>query len=262
MPELPDLEVFKENVFNRLTSKKLLDVNVCNAMKVNASPQIFAEEICGKTLLTINRAGKELLFVFPGDKAVSAHLMLQGKISILDGSEGMDKIAAKIFAFRFEEQTIVFSDFDGLCSIKYPPIAGKAPDAFDEAFTPAYLLAIAKKKPRTNVKAFLIDQNIVRGIGNAYADEILWDAMISPHSAVGKIPDDILEKLYDSIHSVLRDAILQIKAISPDIISGEVRSFLKVHNRALKTTETGARIRVEKIASKTTYYTDEQVLYF
>jgi len=135
------------------------------------------------------------------------------------------------------------------------------PDAFDGTFTLKYFFDIARGKPRVNVKAFLTDQNIVKGIGNAYADEILWTARISPYSLVGKIPEERLTALYNAIGTVLHDAVDCIKRISPDIISGEERSFLKVHNRTIKETETGYPIIVERVASKITYYTKEQVEY-
>jgi len=67
--------------------------------------------------------------------------------------------------------------------------------------------------------------------------------------------------LHSAIATVLRNAIASIKAISPDIITGEERSFLKVHTRSKKKTDTGFPIVVESIASKTTYYTEEQIVY-
>ena len=84
------------------------------------------------------------------------------------------------------------------------------------------------------IKEFIIDQNIIKGIGNAYADEILWKAMISPHSTSGKIPEEVVMELNRAIPEILKDAIQKIKEISPEIISGEVRSFLKVHNTEKK----------------------------
>lgn len=110
-------------------------------------------------------------------------------------------------------------------------------------------------------KAFLIDQSIVRGIGNAYADEILWQAKISPKSAVGKIPDYVIEELLASIKSVLTEAVEEIKKISPKIISGEVPGFLRIHHPDRSESPTGHRIIKQQVASKTTYFTAEQVLY-
>ena len=260
MPELPDLEVCKSNVFHRLTSKRLVTPEVFNPQKVRAPGAILTQELAGLDLLRIERLGKELLFDFGGHRVVAAHLMLNGEISIVP-QEAVGAIRFKIFALHFEQQSVVFSDRGGLCTIRYKPPADRAPDAFAPAFTPEYFLRAARQKPGLNVKAFLIDQKIIKGIGNAYADEILWAARISPHSLLGKIPEDRLRALYEAIGVVLREAIASIKAIAPDIISGEERSFLKVHNKALKKTETGHPITVERIASKITYYTGEQVLY-
>ena len=80
------------------------------------------------------------------------------------------------------------------------------------------------KKPRqkrTNIKTFLLDQKNIRGIGNAYADEILWEAGISPLSVCNKIPDKKIKEMAKAISFVLEDAEKQIRKAQPDIISGE-----------------------------------------
>ena len=265
MPELPDLEVFKGNVYKRLSSKKLEDVKVHNLQKVTTPEGIFNEELKRRELVKIDRFGKELLFDFGEGKIVAAHLMLSGTISILDKVNGepdaIDNIRFKIFSMNFENEKVVFSDMGSLCTIKYKPSLGETPDAFGEDFTLEYFRNIAKKKARTNVKAFLIDQKVVKGIGNAYVDEILWQARVSPHSKVGKIPEKVLVEIYHAIGEVLKEAIVSIEEIAPDIISGEERSFLQVHTKKKKQTETGYPILVERVASKITYYTEEQVLY-
>ena len=261
MPELPDLEVFKNNIYKKLTSKRLVDVNIFNHNKVTTPLLTLKQQLSGRELATINRFGKELLFDFTENQIIAVHLMLNGKVSIVTDPFAVENIKFKIFALTFENETIVFSDMGGLCTVKYNPISDGVPDVFGADFTVEYFLDIARKKARMNIKAFLINQQIAKGIGNAYADEILWHARISPHSKVGKIPDPVLYALYHSISVVLKEAIVSIKAIKPDIISGEERSFLKVHIKSKRQTETGYPIKVEKIASKTTYYTDEQILY-
>ena len=265
MPELPDLEVFKENIYKRLSSKKLVDVNVYNFQKVTTPQGVFNEELKDRELISINRFGKELLFDFGEGKIVAAHLMLSGTISILNKVNGepnaADSIKFKIFSMNFENEKVVFSDVGSLCTIKYKPALGDTPDAFGEDFTLEYFLDIARKKARTNIKTFLIDQKVVKGIGNAYVDEILWQARISPHSKVGKIPEEVLVELYHTIGKVFEEAIISIREIAPDIISGEERSFLQVHTKKRIQTETGYPIIVERLSSKITYYTEEQVLY-
>ena len=260
MPELPDLEVFRINVFRRLTSKRLIALDVHNPKKVRGAKSTLLRELVGKELLRIDRVGKELFFDFGDTNVLAAHLMLSGAMSIVSAEEAA-VIDHKIFSMDFQQETLVISDRGGLCTVKYKPPTEPTPDALDAAFTLQYLHRMVRVKPFTNAKAFLIDQHMVKGIGNAYADEILWHARISPHSLVGKIPTEQLAILHSAVRTVLESAIDEIKKISPNIISGEERSFLKVHNRFLKQTETGYPIIVEKIATKTTYHTKEQVLY-
>jgi len=116
-------------------------------------------------------------------------------------------------------------------------------------------------KTKTPVKTVLMDQKVLRGIGNAYADEILWYAKISPFSASNKIPADKVEVLAKSIKSVLEDAEKEILKANPDIISGEVRDFLIVHQPRKKTTPQGKTILQKEVSSRKTYYTDEQELF-
>ena len=261
MPELPDLEVFKGNIFKKLSSKRLVDLNVYNHQKVTMPESIMKEELKGKTLTAINRFGKELLFDFDEGRIIAAHLMLSGKVSIVSDANAAEKIKFKIFSLDFENESIFFSDMGRLCTIRYKPVRDGVPDAFGTDFTLEYFRKIIRKKPAVNIKAFLIDQKNIKGIGNAYADEILWHARVSPHSKAGKIPDEAIAGIYNAIGTVLKEAVDSIKAIAPDIISGEERSFLQVHTRSKKQTETGFPIRIEKIATKTTYFTDEQILY-
>ena len=260
MPELPDLEIYKSNLTRRLKSQRLSGLNVFNMNKATVPESFLLDELGGRELLSIDRAGKELCFDFGDGRIVSAHLMLSGRMTIVSKEE-IPKVKFKIFSFTFENDSLVFSDEGRLCTIKYKPPPNKAPDALDAKFTLEYLVKTARKKPLVNIKAFLIDQKIVKGIGNAYVDEILWAARVSPRSLTGKIPDDAFASLYNSIGEVLKNAIESIKKISPDIISGEERSFLKVHNKDLSQTETGHKIIVEMIAQKKTYYTDEQIFY-
>ena len=107
----------------------------------------------------------------------------------------------------------------------------------------------------------LLDQKIIKGIGNAYADEILWDAGISPFSVSNKIPADKLKALAASIKTILNNAEKQIKKSHPDIIKGEVRDFLLIHNSKKKTSPGGAQILQKEIGGRKTYYTNEQELY-
>jgi len=107
----------------------------------------------------------------------------------------------------------------------------------------------------------LINQDNILGIGNAYADEILWETRLSPATKCGDIPDSIVSALYKNIIAVLETAVNKIKEIEPNIISGEIRSFMNVHNKDKKLSPTGYEILTDKVGGKITYFTEEQILY-
>lgn len=261
MPELPDLQVFSKNLKKQISNKKIVSVEVFNKAKLNIDTNVVESKLLETKIVDIVREGKELYFQLDNNDVFSVHLMLNGKFDICSSDEIPD-IKYKILSMSFEdEQALVVSDFQGLCKITFNPARTDVPDALGESFTFEYLLKAVNNNRRKNAKAFLINQDIIKGIGNAYADEILWKANISPESTIGKIPEEKLEVLYDAISYILKDAIINIEKIAPDIISGEERSFLKVHNSKKKQTDEGEEILIKKIASKTTYYTEKQQLF-
>jgi formamidopyrimidine-DNA glycosylase len=221
------------------------------------SPEKLKESISNTTIQKVERSGKEVEFIFSNNNSLLVHLMLNGGFSIVNNSQN---IKFKILTLNFSAgNSLVISDPKCLVMLNLNPVPGKVPDALE--ISAEYLKEKIQEKSRTLVKTFLLDQKIAKGIGNAYADEILWQAKISPLSKVGKLPDKAINDLLNSISNVLLNAIEEIKKINPDIISGEIREFLSVHNFSRKKSPTGHKIIKEQIASKTTYYTDEQILY-
>ncbi|MCI9141924.1 MAG: hypothetical protein HFH87_04780 [Lachnospiraceae bacterium] len=262
MPELPDLQVFSKNLMKRIAHREIVSAELLNRSRVNVDGDTVRAKLLQTKIADIVRKGKELYFQLENDEVFSVHLMLSGRFHICAPEEAAG-IPYKILSIGFEgEESLVISDFQSLCKVTFNPVETNVPDALGENFTLAYLQNAVRRNQRKNIKAFLIDQSIVKGIGNAYADEILWKANISPKSTAGKIPEARLAELYAAVADVLKDAITNIERISPDIISGEERSFLKVHNSRKRYTDEGDRILVQKIAAKTTYYTERQQLFF
>ena len=104
-----------------------------------------------------------------------------------------------------------------------------------------------------------MDQKLVRGIGNTYADEILWHARISPFAIAKAIPERKVKDLHQSIEEVLRKEVMQLTKAIPDSFNAEVKDFLKIHNPKLEQSPTGHKILVEKNGGRKTYYTVEQL---
>jgi formamidopyrimidine-DNA glycosylase len=258
MPELPDLNVFARNLDKKLTGKKIEEIEVKNKSKLKTPVSELRKEIEGRKLKRVYREGKELRFEFSDGNILGMHLMLHGDLHLIEGNNDKKNTIVEI---HFDSgDVLVLTDYQGAANITLNPVEKDAPDALSDDVDYTFLKEKLSKK-RTNIKTFLLDQNIIRGIGNAYTDEILWEAGIHPESVCNKIPDDKIKILAKEIKSVLKDAEKQILKINPELISGEERGFLKIHNSKKKESPTGAKIHSKMLNSRITYYTDEQELY-
>jgi len=261
MPELPDLTVYAENLGKAVIGKKVVRAECRLKKGLNAAPDELSSALVSREVADVQRVGKEIRIEFQGGAFLQIHLMLAGGF-LLTFDDVAGEVDNSVLTVSFADgSAMVVIDPKGWVKVALNPrLDVKAPDALN--ITADYLHAVFKKQPKMQVKAFLLDQNLIGGIGNAYADEILWEARISPKSAVGKLPHDAVEVLVESIPSVLKGAIDEIRKRRPNgIISGEVRDFLKVHGPSLKRSPTGSPIIKEQIISKVTYFTDEQILY-
>jgi len=107
----------------------------------------------------------------------------------------------------------------------------------------------------------LLDQNYIRGIGNGYSDEILHESRISPFSICNAIPPAKIKVLAKNIRKVLTRAIEKILESHPELIAGEVKDYLSIHQKRTKVSPAGYPIKIDTKGSRKTYYTDEQVLH-
>lgn len=257
MPELPDLQVISRNLNKKFANKKVVRLSIYKDKKLNAPVEKFTNIIEGQTVSEIKRNGKELLMIFENQSKLGIHLMLKGEIHLLSESN----VKHKVFEIEFEDNSgFAVTDFMGQAKLILNAPNSNVPDAVSKEFDFEYFKPILRKATKSNIKKVLKDQEVVRGIGNAYIDEILWDCKISPLSNASKIPDEKIKDLISSTKKVLQEAIDEITKIDPNIISGEIRSFLKVHTSNPKT-PTNFDIKFIELDNKKTYFTDEQALY-
>jgi formamidopyrimidine-DNA glycosylase len=122
-------------------------------------------------------------------------------------------------------------------------------------------LTTALKGLSHSIKTVLTEGKVIRGIGNAYVDEILYAAKISPFSKADKIPATKVDDLIKAIKTVLTDAEKAILKAYPDTITEKKRDFLQVHLPKKKQNPAGELIHTAEIDSRKTYYTDSQELF-
>ncbi|MFC6886889.1 MULTISPECIES: Fpg/Nei family DNA glycosylase [Actinomadura] len=111
-----------------------------------------------------------------------------------------------------------------------PGVAGLGPDPLDEAFTPDVLRGIVAGK-RTQIKGLLRDQKVVAGIGNAYSDEVLHVARMSPFKIASSLTGEDIDTLHGAIVTTLRDAVARSRGLAAQDLKGEKKTGLRVHGR-------------------------------
>jgi formamidopyrimidine-DNA glycosylase len=257
MPELPDVEVFARNLNAIFAGKKLLQIKIVNGQKLKDKPAAFAKALKGKTLKKIYRSGKEMRFEFSGGTLLGLHLMLTGDIFIF---EKKNEHHSAIAEFYFEKgQGLVLTDRMKNANIKLDPVDKAGPDALSAELNFKYLKQALQRK--TTIKKLLIDQDVIRGIGNSYSDEILWEARISPYSIAAAIPDEKIKLLVKTIKKILKKEVANIYKKYKGKVSVEVKEFLKIHSKQHTKSPTGSPIIIDQKGMMKTYYTKEQVLY-
>lgn len=257
MPELPDLQVFAKNLNAALSGKALKSIKIVNGKKIKDTQPELSENLEGKVLQSVYRTGKELRFQFENGLLLGMHLMLHGNLYLF---EKKNENKFSIVEFYFENgKGLALTDWQETANIKLHPEEKKGMDALSKDLNYDYLQTALQSKAK--IKNILTDQDVIRGIGNAYADEILWEAKIHPFSISGAISENKIHCLKEAIKRVLTNAEKQILKKHPDIITGEVRDFLKIHTKDKKESPSGGLIKVEKKSGRITYYTDEQELF-
>lgn len=256
MPEIPDLNIFCINLAKRLTGKKLSNISILIPRRLKLPEAAFKAALEGQTLTAINRIGKQLYFDFGGKHLLSIQLMLYGSMHWYEGkNENKFTIAELMFS---DGTGLAITDWQKAVILTLDPEISKVPDAMD---LPKGYLNTTLKKINKPIKTVLQEGKIVQGIGNAYVDEILYAAKLSPFSIAAKIPEEKIKVLTKAIPKVLKDAEAHILKNFPDTITEKERDFLKVHLPKHKLTPKGEPILVAEIATRKTYYTEGQELF-
>jgi len=242
MPELPDLAVVAEELQARATGRIVVEASAPAPILVRATPAELAE-LAGSTLARASRRGKFLLLTFARDgsdlRVLAANPMLAGRFWLLDEPTG--KVRARTglrlrFAdggeLRYVDREMLGKLYlvppDGLDAI--PGWTDMGPDADDQALTLDRFRERIRRHPG-ELKSLLRNSRFVAGIGNAYSDEILWEARLAPLRKRSSLRAEDVDRLYEAMRSVLADATTRLRGLVPPDIHLQHREFLKVHLR-------------------------------
>ena len=226
MPELPEVETVRKTLQKLIIGKKIQDVTIHlpRIIKYPDDTEAFRRLLTGTTITEIGRRGKFLKIVCEPLVLVS-HLRMEGKYRLADKEEPYEKHTHVIFHFT-DGTELRYRDvrqFGTMHLFHYGeedeqlPLRKLGPEPLTDQFQlPWFLDMLAKRK--SNIKAVLLNQEYLAGLGNIYVDESLFRAGIHPTRIASSLSDEEKERLYHSIQQTLQEAI--------ELGGSSVRSYL------------------------------------
>ena len=229
MPELPDIVVYIEALEKRIQGSTLERVRVASPFLLRtAVPPLSSVE--GKKIVELRRLGKRICFGLEGDLWLVLHLMIAGRLHWYDERAKATK-GRSVAVFEFSTGSLTLTEAGTQKRASLHVLQGEARlddlnpgglEVFD-ASTEEFARAIRAKNH--TLKRALTDPRILSGIGNAYSDEILFDARLSPFTRTQKLGDEEVERLFAAIKRTLTEWLERLRAEAVKSFPEKVTAF-------------------------------------
>jgi len=258
MPELPEVETVTRTIAPRVTGRRILMAEFrCLRVLRGGDPDRMAAALAGRRILGLERRGKFMLMGIEGGACLTIHLGMTGKL-LFNAVPGKHSHAI----FTLDDGALLYDDPRQFGCLELSPGAPPrlerlGPEPLEVSFSD-FLARLARRK--TRLKALLLDQRFLRGLGNIYADEALFRARLHPLAPASRLGRERARRLYDAIRRVLRQAIAAGGSSISDYVDGDGRrGFFQFHHRVYQRTgepcaRCGARIRRILVAQRSTHY--------
>lgn len=223
MPELPEVEVVRRGLHEHVVGRRLTRVDVLHprAVRHSESPLAVERSLRGATVTGTGRRGKYLWLELADAEAdcLLVHLGMSGQMLLKGAPVGADDPASRHLRIRarlsdgaqlwfVDQRTFGYWRPDGLVAGAPASVAHIAPDPFDAGFDLPAVVRLIKSK-RTEVKRCLLNQEVISGIGNIYADEALWAARVHPRQRANRMSLARIEGLLIAAREVMGRALDQ-----------------------------------------------------
>jgi formamidopyrimidine-DNA glycosylase len=214
MPELPEVETIVNDLRPSLEGRRFTGVSIdCSEMVHLTSANELRQRLSGQVIKELARRGKYLIFRLSSGEALILHLRMTGSLLLKRKGEALAVPSPYVRAtFSLDNGIeLLFTDRRKLGTISLVKdeneVIGKlGPEPFDTSFTPK-ALAERLSSHKAPIKAVLCDQEVIAGIGNMYADEVLFFSGIHPLRAANSLSDGEIKRLHKAIREVLTKAI-------------------------------------------------------
>jgi formamidopyrimidine-DNA glycosylase len=217
VPELPEVETIRRQLAPRVTGRAIARAQVLDALWcAPVAPRALERALAGRRIDALWRRGKYLIAELDGDRHLVMHLRMTGNLLwVGPGADGRDRPHLRVRLTLDDAHRLLFVDqrrfgtgvvIDGRPGLEAYLGQRVGPEPLDGGFTPD-VLARAARGRRAPVKAFLLDQRHVAGVGNIYADEALFRAGIHPLRPAGRLRRAEIERLHAGIVAALERGI-------------------------------------------------------
>lgn len=266
MPELPEVETIKRGLEPHLTGRTITDVRfIWENTAQGMTPAEMTTKLRGQKIKNLDRKGKFLVLRFESGSGLGIHLRMTGKLIVCDPAEDPenDKCARAVLLLD-NGSRVLFSDarkfgrFYWIERGEHPFWQRLGPDALYE-LTPEYFRNVVRQRKRI-IKAILLDQSLIAGVGNIYADESLYRACISPSMKGSDLTETQVDRLYQVIKEILNESIANRGTSYRDYVDGlgqrgSFQEKLAVYGQKGQIcTKCGAEICRTVVANRGTYF--------
>ena len=238
MPELPDVVVYLEALERRILGRRLAGVRLFSPFVLRTVEPPVAE-VQGRRVLRLRRLGKRIVLEFEDELFLIIHLMIAGRLRwSLPGAKAPGRIG--LAAFDFEEGTLLLTEAGSKRRASLHLVAGRSALAeFQRGGLEPLEASEAEFSARIRteshtLKRALTDPRLFSGIGNAYSDEILHRARLSPLKLTGRLTDVEVGRLYSATRAVLAEWTERLRRETGDDFPEKVTAFregMAVHGR-------------------------------
>jgi len=236
MPELPDLAVYLESLQSRIAGRTLLAIRLANPFLLRtAVPPIAAAE--GRKVLGLRRLGKRIVVELESELFLVLHLMIAGRLQWLEGNAKARNTLAR---FEFDNGTLAFTEAGTRRRASLHLVQGEAalkamdPGGLEVSEMSEETFRTQMQKENHTLKRALTDPRLFAGIGNAYSDEILHRARLSPVALTSQLKDEEAHRLYLASLAILKEWTEKLREQAKGAVPAKVTAFregMAVHGR-------------------------------
>jgi formamidopyrimidine-DNA glycosylase len=238
MPELPDVVVYLEALERLIAGHRLREIRLLSPF-VLRSVRPHPEELHGRRVETLRRLGKRIVLEFEGDLYLVIHLMIAGRLRWRSSVAKVNRrLALAVFDFGNGALLLTEAGTKKRASVHLcrgaRALAQHDPGGLEVLDADLDRFRRALSRESHTLKRALTDPRLFSGIGNAYSDEILHRARLSPFKLTGKLSDEETVRLHDATRTVLREWIARLRDEAGDGFPEKVTAFreaMAVHGR-------------------------------